>query len=416
MPNSRPANIYLICSDDPLLKMERSQDIIKQWRNLDPQAEFLLYTFSEIQGAGSSGPNLKSIESEMSDPGLFANSRIIKIILKDLDNTAVELFKLIASNYREGLYILIDLPIITTKLADSAPKDPAPLRRYLSFSAGSAGGEALAQNELPKTKSKRASTKPKTTKSMHTRMSDSAKKTEAIGYLRFLGAQIERLYTPDGHKLIEWIQRRAAQYGFNLSGQPLDFIARSCDNNLLTINHSLQVLAMMQGNTSRQRIDLTLDMVEAYFIQDSRYTGFELPVAIFNNDPLKALNIIASFCSGCDTSKDQAIGLLLNRMDSSLNTVYEGKKLKIDWSYNSKQRQAFLLSHNLKISTTQNAVIQAIRNLSEEHLHYMTQCLSEASCFYSTFDFDGAYRALQRMALIVSHPQGVQFLSADLLA
>lgn len=414
MPNTQLANIYLICSDDPLLKMERSQEIIGHWHDQDPQAEFLLYTFSELQSTGSGGPNLKNIENEMSDPGLFADSRIIKIILKDLDNTAIELFKLIAANFRRGLYVIIELPIITTKLAESAPKDPSALRRLLSFVEGSAGSVAIAAKELPKTKGKKTTTaKPKAAKTTRAR-GDNAKKAEAIGYLRFLGAQVERLYTPDGVRLLEWIQRRADQYGFKLYGQALDFVARSCDNNLLTINHSLQVLSMMQEHEPNQKINLTLEMAEAYFIQDSRYTGYELPVAIFNNDPLRALNIISSFCSGGDTSADQAISLLLSRMDSSLTTIYEGKKLAIDWSRNSTDRQAFLLSHNFKVTATQTAVVNAIRMLSEEQLHYLTQCLSEASCFYASFDYDGAYRALQRMALATSNPRGVHFLSAEL--
>lgn len=413
MPNNANSEIYVICSDDPLLKLDRSRELLARWRQFVPDAEFLLYTYSELQGTGGS-PNLKGIENEMSDPGLFGGERIIKVILKDMDTTAIELFKLIAANMRPGLFILIELPRITAKLAKSKEVDSQGLHRFLTFREGSAGAEALAQQSGAKGGKGGRSSAAKKKTATRSRKGEAAK-SEAIGYLRDVGAQFEILYPPEGAQLKSWISQRAGMYGFRVNNDALDFIARSCDNNLLTIDHSLQVLQMMaEADNMQQMKVLDLKSVEDYFTQDARYNGFELPEAIFNGDSLKALTIIASFCSGHDTNLSTALGLLINRMDSSISTVYEGKQQNLQRAHFNTQT-AFFMSHNLKVPSSQKSHLKAMQVLTDGQLEELTSCLSEASCSYSTFDLDGAYRALQRMALAATQPGQTRFLSADLL-
>lgn len=403
--SSSRGEIYVICSDDPLLKLDKSQEIIQRWRKEVPDAEFLLYTFSELQG-NNSNYKFQDIETELSDPGLFGGERIIKVVLKDMDNLAIELFKLIAGNMRDGLYILIEMPRITSKLAKSKEVDAQVLHRFLSFTGDSEGAKALAAQE--KGTKKKASAKGKTSRK------GEAAKSEAIGYLRDVGAQFLILYPPEGNELKGWITERAARYGFRVAADALDFIARSCDNNLLSIDHSLQVLEMMQDNTQGKMTTLTMDMVEDYFTQDARYSGFELPQAIFTGDPLKALSIISSFCSGLETNFASALGLLISRMDSSLNAICEGKLQNIARS-DMRARQAFFLSRNIKVPSSQDVHMRAMQRLSDAQLQIMSACLSEASAAYSSFEYDAAYRALQRLALATSSPEKLPYLSADLL-
>ena len=101
-------------------------------------------------------------------------------------------------------------------------------------------------------------------------------------------------------------------------------------------------------------------------------------------------------------------------MDSSISTGYEGKQKNLQRAHFNTQT-AFFMSHNLKVPSSQKSHLKAMQVLTDGQLEELTSCLSEASCSYSTFDLDGAYRALQRMALAATQPGQTRFLSADLL-
>ena len=335
----------------------------------------------------------------MSDPGLFGGDRIIKIILKDLDATAVELFKLIAGSFRPGLFIVIDLPRVTKATINVKPVDPTPLKHILSFAPGSSGAALLEGKDKAKGKSKR-------TPSLETR------KKEAVGYMLAVGAKFLPMYPPEGDELRNWIGARGHKYGVTIDANAIDYIARACDNNLLIIDHSLQLMEMMrEGNSANAT--LSLEDAEVYFTQDSRYTGFELPVAIFSTDSLKALNIISSFCSGEGMNKTAAVSLLISRMDESINAVYQGKKEGIHQADYNK-RMAFFMANNIRVIPSQEAHLKAIRSMPDEMLDFLNLCLTEASEAFSHFDVEGAYRALQRMCL--ANRRSVTNLSDGLFA
>lgn len=387
------ADVYVVCSDDPLLKLERTSALIAQGRSKLPDADFLLYTFSDLQGFG--GANLQSIENEMSDPGLFGGDRIIKVNLKDLDATAIELFKLVAASYRPGLFIILELPRINTVYTKVDALDPTPLKHILSFDPN--------VDPTPKKNAK----KPKRQTSLETR------KKEAMGYLKGMGAHIEVLYAPEGAELKRWIVARGRQYRLNIAPHVVEFIAQSCDNNLLTIDHSLQLMELLHSDQSGSISELTMEEVETYFTQDARYNGFELPQAILSGDSLKALNVISSFCSGQEMNMQAALSLLIGRMDESLTSVALGKEKNIARAQ-YRDQNIFFISRNVKVKASQEALLKAIREMPDGLLHFLSQCLSEASIALSRFDAEGALRALQRMALAVNNG-AVRFLSPELI-
>lgn len=393
---SGPVDVYIVCSDDPLLKLERTRELIAQGREKLPDADFLLYTFSDLQGQG--GANLQSIENEMSDPGLFGGDRIIKVNLKDLDATAIDLLKLVAASFRPGLFIILELPRLNTTYTKVAPLDPSPLRHILSFEPG---------EQAPATKK---ASRPKS--SVKRQPSLETRKKEAMGYIQGLGAHIEILYPPEGPELKQWIAARGRKYRLNIAPTVVEYIAQSCDNNLLTIDHSLQLMELLHSECSGAISELTLDEVETYFTQDSRYSGFELPQAIFSRDSLKALNVISSFCSGQEMNITQALSLLIGRLDESLTSVALGKEKNIGRAAFNEQR-AFFLSRNIKVRASQDAHLKAIREMPDNLLAFLNQCLSEASIAQSRFDQEGAMRALQRMALAVN-TGAVKYLSPEL--
>ncbi len=387
------ADVYVVCSDDPLLKLERTSALIAQGRSKLPDADFLLYTFSDLQGFG--GANLQSIENEMSDPGLFGGDRIIKVNLKDLDATAIELFKLVAASYRPGLFIILELPRINTVYTKVDALDPTPLKHILSFDPN--------VDPTPKKNAK----KPKRQTSLETR------KKEAMGYLKGMGAHIEVLYAPEGAELKRWIVARGRQYRLNIAPHVVEFIAQSCDNNLLTIDHSLQLMELLHSDQSGSISELTMEEVETYFTQDARNNGFELPQAILSGDGLKAPNVISSFCSGQEMNMQAALSLLIGRMDESLTSVALGKEKNIARAQ-YRDQNIFFMSRNVKVKASQEALLKAIREMPDGLLHFLSQCLSEASIALSRFDAEGALRALQRMALAVNNG-AVRFLSPELI-
>ena len=391
--------VYVVCSDDPLLKLERSRELIAQGRQMLPDAEFLLYTFSDLQGLG--GANLKSIENEMSDPGLFGGDRIIKVNLKDLDTTAIDLCKLVAASFRPGLFIILELPRLNTIYTKVDPIDPTPLKHILSFAPG-LDESSSTKKSAPKKGSKR-------TPGIETR------KKEALGYLKGLGANIEVLYPPEGNELKSWIAQRGRTYHLSIAPQVVEFIAQSCDNNLLLIDQSLRLMELLHAERKQNPnalSELTLDEVETYFTQDARYTGFELPQALFSGDSLKALNIINSLCSGQEMNLTTALNLLIGRLDESLTCVALGKANNIARA-DFRTKSAFFMARNIKVRASQEAHLKAIQEMPQGMFEFLNQCLSEASIALSQFNPEGALRALQRMALAVK-TSAVVYLSPEL--
>ena len=394
--------LQVICSDDPLLKMEYSQNVISAWRQQAPDAEYRIYTFSELQGLGSGGANLKELENELSDVGLLGGAKIIKIILKDLDATAMDLFEMIAATFHSDLYILIEMPRINTVLAKAEPQPlPEEKRHRMSF-------RDLALDSDDSKSSGRKKSTPRKAKGGKSGSGDARKKA-VMGYLKYLGAHIEVLYTPEGQDLRHWIDNRAHEYNFSLTKESIEFIANCYDNNLLGIDQCLQIMDLMYcANPSANRFNLGVKEVEPYFSQDARFSGFELPNAILTGDSLRALNVISSYSSGQGGSISAALSLFLFNLDAVFTAVYDGKTDGITAKTPYGERSRFFLSHGIKTPAAQNAIMAAIKDISTDLLDVLNNCLTEATLAYSRFDNDGAYRALQRMAVLVTKNKNQQ--------
>lgn len=380
------SDVYVLCSDDPLLKNDKAQELLAQAKQKLVDADFLLYTWTDLQGS-----LLKELESEMSDPGLFGGDRIIKINLKDLDDTAVEVFKVIASNYRQGIFIVIDMPRINASFIKEEAKSPDAIKRTLSFT-----NQEATTKEIDKRK--KITTK-RTKKGKNT-----SDKKEAIAFLKGIGAQFIAMYPPDAKDLKLWIQQRGSKYNLMIEADALDLISQISDNNLLAIDQSLQVLSMLQINGK-----VNINMVENYFTQDSRYTGFELPVAICAGDSLKALNIIHSFCTSQGSNLSTSLSLLISRMDEALNVIYKGKEQKVG-SLPYKETAAFFLRENIKVPSSQQAYLMAIQKMPINLLNTLTYHLDQASKAYSQFNNQAAYNSLQNMAMALKRPDQVNHL------
>ena len=112
------APVYVFSSDDPFLKNERSKAVIFQARQELPQAEFMLFTSSDL--TSGSVANLARLENELIDPGLFGGDRIIKIYLNDLNSIAVQVLQLLAMRSRPGVVTVVEIGRINSALAKTA--------------------------------------------------------------------------------------------------------------------------------------------------------------------------------------------------------------------------------------------------------------------------------------------------------
>ena len=82
------APLYILSSEEPLLKQDRSSQLLQTARTQLPHASYLIFTEADFKSAG--GPaNLARLENELRDPGLFGGDRILKLYFKEYDNTAV---------------------------------------------------------------------------------------------------------------------------------------------------------------------------------------------------------------------------------------------------------------------------------------------------------------------------------------
>lgn len=107
------APVYVFSSDDPL-KNERSKAVIAQARQELPQAEFMLFTSSDL--TSGSVANLARLENELIDPGLFGGDRIIKILLKWFKLIAVQVLQLLAMRSRPGVVTVVEIGRINSAL------------------------------------------------------------------------------------------------------------------------------------------------------------------------------------------------------------------------------------------------------------------------------------------------------------
>lgn len=367
-------NIFLISSDDPLLKNERSSELVSMARAQLPYAHLMLFTHSDFQSTGNA--NLSALENELMDQGLFSFSddsvdesvkkefstdRILKIYLKDLDRTAAQVLHLIAQRItkRTGIYVIVDLPRVAAKFAKLKPKDVQP-----KLKAGA--GDTMVN--------------------------------QALSEIYSLGAKLELLYPPENDDLRRWVGNRASLYQLPMERDAVLFMANASEGNLTAIDQTMQILKL----TVKGRA-VSVDDINATMTQDSRFSGFELPEAIFNAQSERALNILSSVCSD-HSSMTESLGFIIANLDQTLLAIADAKKENIArLKRNSAEYVKFFASHRIPNFRTQNAVLNASANMGQNFFDYITAELAKASRYYSTFRNNEAFHCLQNICTVVGN-------------
>ena len=218
--------IYILSSDEPLLKNDLSKNILDKAHQLLPEAPLLLFTQSDFASSGKA--NLRALETE-----LFGGDRIIKIYLSDLNNIAIEVLYLLATRMRSGIVVIVDLP------------------RILS--------------SLNKVKAEKFDLNQKKAKTL------TAEKVFA--YLKYVQAEITIAYPPEGRQLYQWVNQRAYKYNLSLTPESCEYFSKACEGNLTLIDQTLQILALNPKTSS-----VGLDEAVAILDADSRFQNLELAV------------------------------------------------------------------------------------------------------------------------------------------
>ena len=357
------SNYFILCSDDPLLKNDKSDELIHKAMSSHQAPEFLLFTYSDFQS--TSQTNLTKLENELMDNGFFCDFKVIKIYLKDLDKTAVDVLNCITEHIRDNLLVIVDMPRIATTYTKALASDLAKAKKR---------GKALTD----------------------------ADKKRAFAHANFKGAQVLSFYPPEGAQMLSWISNRSNMYGFSINRDAAEFLALSCEGNLVTIDQTLKI---MQLSTDLKVIDR--NVVQYFFTKDARFTGFEFPEAILNADSMRALNILDSLLNEQAGAKTQVLGLMLSRLDSTLNTVLKCRSEKI-FTQSFDVQKAFFFKENIKIPSIQKTIINASRNMPLELIDYLLKELTEASIKFSLFDLKSVTQALQRISICMSNFKAMQ--------
>lgn len=334
----------------------------------------MLFTHSDFQSTGNA--NLTALENELMDQGLFAfaddsvdesvkkefsTDRILKIYLKDLDRTAAQVLHLIALRItkRNGIFIIVDLPRVSAKFAKLKPRE-------VQSKLKTGTGDAMVN--------------------------------QALGELYSLGAKLQILYPPENDDLKRWVGSRATLYKLPMDRDAVAFMASASEGNLTAIDQTMQILKLTV--IGRQ---ITIDDINATMAQDSRYSGYELPEAIFNAQSERALNILSSIC-GDNSSLTENLGFIISGLDQALLTIADAKKENIS-SLNRRSAEftRFFASHRIVNFRTQNAILNAAVNMGQNFFDYITTELAKASRYYSTFRNNEAYQCLQNICTVVGN-------------
>lgn len=353
--------IYLLASDDPLLKNERSETITTRARKALPDAELLIFTSSDFQAQGRAG--FAAVETELVSPGLFGGNRILKIYLRAFDLTAAKLMLLVAEHMREGVYIIFDLPRIVSSYAKLKPK---PLQAKIKGSSL----KTLSEN--------------------------------AVAFLKNLGASVEILYPPEGTQLRAWVAARAARYKMHATADAVEFVAASCEGNLQSIDQTFQVLGFFMADHT-----LTAEFIENYLTSDCRSTDTELAECILAQDAVRALNILSSLCPP-ENRNPENLGRILARLDSVFSLIPLIKKERPD-RMDFRRRLAFFAKTTVKFPPLQTAAMQAAPGMPQWFFAGISAELAKACTFYSAFKNEDAFRCLQNICMAVKDFQILKF-------
>ncbi len=354
--------VRIFSSDDPLLKNEKSAAVIAKARADLPNADFMIFTSSDF---GTGDANLKVLENELIDPGLFGGDRIIKIYLKDLNKSAAQVLLLIAQRIRPGVVIVIDLPRINITYSRLAPKPFAPLPPKSSIKT----------------------------------MCDSA-----ISYIKGIGGTLEIIYPPEGNELIAWINQRASALHLRCSRESAEYIASCLEGNLISIAQTLKLISM-----THEGCELTPELLDKTIVQDSRFSGYEIAEAVLNGNSTRALNVLNSFCAGSG-SQTESIGMVISQLDNALSVIPKCREKNVG-RMEYRARGAFFASCNIRTSPMQNAVLKAAMQMPPQLYNYLSDELATASKLWSTFRNDEALACLQNICTAVGNFAVMSFKS-----
>ena len=338
--------IYILSSDEPLLKNDLSKNILDKAHQLLPEAPLLLFTQSDFASSGKA--NLRALETELLDPGLFGGDRIIKIYLSDLNNIAIEVLYLLATRMRSGIVVIVDLP------------------RILS--------------SLNKVKAEKFDLNQKKAKTL------TAEKVFA--YLKYVQAEITIAYPPEGRQLYQWVNQRAYKYNLSLMPESCEYFSKACEGNLTLIDQTLQILALNPKTSS-----VGLDEAVAILDADSRFQNLELAEAVLNGDGARALLVLNSTIQAINNPES----LLLSQLQAldRLFTAVAALKREPRSMSSYMDKVKFFAPFSIKSPKTMDAVIKAAYNMPEHLFNYLIDKFAHASALLCEHE-------VQRAILVIS--------------
>ncbi|MCR5085006.1 MAG: hypothetical protein K6A65_05845 [Succinivibrionaceae bacterium] len=364
------APVYIISSDEPLLKNDRHDEVMRDARAALPAAQLVILTTSDFSGSGKQG--LAALESELLDPGLFGGDRIIKLYFKDLDSTAVAALEMLALRMRDGICAIVDFPRLNTAYFKEAPRDP----------------KELQENAPPKGKGGKAGRA----------ISAETRKKRAIAYIKFIGGEANGpLFPPDPGALPEFLARRARKLGMGITRDAAEYLAACFSGNLCAADQALRVMALSPHDGPVGAAEIEREITE-----DSRATPYEVQDAILQGDTGRALAIIGTVATG----RDQALGLglMLQCLDNVQGAIRDAlaKDLgRAAWA----EKTAFCMAHGLKVPAVQRALIGALGWVTPRHLQRLCSHLARADAAYRRFDLPECARELRALATSVGDPR-----------
>ncbi len=347
--------IYVLSSDESLIKNDRSEEILASAHQALPDAPLLLFTQSDFASSGKA--NLRALENELLDPGLFGGDRIIKIYLSDLKATSLEVLYLLAAKMRPGVIVIVDLPRILSALNKVKPRAYPESERKAKLSA-----------------------------------------ERVFAYLKYVNAQIELSYPPEGANLYRYINDRALKYQISLSPEACDYFSKACEGNLTLIDQTLKILAL-----SPQTHAITLDEAVAILDADSRFESLELAEAILNGDSTKALLVLNSAVATLNNPES----ILLSQLASldKLFSATSALRQKPQSFRTYPEKMQFFAPYGIKSPKSMDAVIKAALKMPPQLFDYLIAKFAEASKALCVHDCNHALLALSESCACVNNFQ-----------
>lgn len=358
------APVYILSSDDPFLKKEKSDLILNEAKAQYPNAEFLLFTQSDFGTSGAA--NLARLETELIDPGLFATDKIIKIYFENLNNIALQVLHLVAKYPRPGVVVIVECNRLNKKLTQVSPK---PYQ------------DTLKKGSL-----------------------DNTTKT-VFSYLLNIKASIEILYPPVGREFIRWMSNQAQKYNLVLSPEVVEYLALSTEGNLVCVDQFFMLVKMTQKDNV-----IKLKTAQDYISQSSRYGIYEFIDAMLAPNAIKALNVLNSLYLS-QNNKSSMLQSICFALDNVLLAIKAARAdsqfLKTARTYADKS--SFFRAYKISSLSTIDACLFAARNMPQDLIDYLVKELCNVSYALQVFDEKKAYICLENMAMSGQYLAARQF-------